>query len=140
MAGSGAAIDTGPTSSTLHDCPWYTDTAGTTGDSGISCATAAGVAKGTITVGATTVPANGCLPTNTTYYTQALTGVTTSSALTWPTPPSGVGSITGFGPSGSTLYFVIAPTSGTYNWQICNSSASPITPGSSTTWNIGAIL
>jgi len=38
LAGTGAGLVTGPKTSVLHDCPWYTDTAGTQGDSaGTGC-------------------------------------------------------------------------------------------------------
>lgn len=42
IKGAGPAVVTGPTTSALHNCPWFTDTIGTTGDSGNPCAGSAG--------------------------------------------------------------------------------------------------
>jgi hypothetical protein len=66
IPGAGAAIATGPTTSTLHDCPWFTDTVGTIGDSGSGCSGGGGLS------GQTT----GYLPKAT-----SSTGSTTSSAI-----------------------------------------------------------
>jgi hypothetical protein len=38
IAGAGATILTGPATSVLHNCAWFTDTVGTIGDSGNGCA------------------------------------------------------------------------------------------------------
>jgi hypothetical protein len=99
----------------------------------------AGVADTTISVGTTAVPANSCLPSNTTYNTVTMSGLTAAMAVTGPTPAASVASVTGFTPASTgQLYFVVVPTAGTLDWQICNPTNAGITPSSSTTWNIGA--
>jgi hypothetical protein len=90
-----------------------------------------------VAVGTTTIPANGCLPTNTTYYTASMVGVTSASTFTF-TPNASVASITGWTPAGPIPYFNAYPTANTLNWQICNNSTPGITPGSTTTWNVSA--
>ncbi|WP_348264072.1 hypothetical protein P8935_05940 [Telmatobacter sp. DSM 110680] len=49
IPGAGAALATGPTTSTLHDCPWFTDTVGTIGDSGSGCNAGGGGLSGQTT-------------------------------------------------------------------------------------------
>ncbi len=92
--------------------------------------------KSTLTVPTTTVAANSC----NTGTAVTITGITSTSSLQLPTPNADPTAITGFSTSGTALYFVIWPTANTYNWKICNNSASSITPGASTTWNVGAIF
>lgn len=91
-----------------------------------------------ITTGTTTIPANSCLPTNSTYYTAAMSGLATTSVVTGPTPTSDVNGVTGFNQAGPTLYFVMKPAANTLNWQLCNNTSSSITPSASITWNVGA--
>lgn len=88
--------------------------------------------KTTWTLGTTAIPANTCsLQTSVT-----LSGVTTSSAISWQ-PSADYTAVTGFSPAGTTIYFYAWPTSNTIHWYACNASASPVTPGGSTTWNVG---
>lgn len=91
-----------------------------------------------ITTGTTAVPANSCLPSNTTYNTATMSGLTATSALFGPTPTTDVNSVTGWNQAGPTLYFVLKPTANTLNWQECNNTSSSITPSASVTWNVGA--
>ena len=95
------------------------------------------VIHATITVGTTSVPANSCLPTGTTYSTATMTGVTTSMtfSFTWSTDYSAV---SGWTPSTPGLYFTSYPTANTLNYQVCNATSTAIVPGSSTTWNVSA--
>jgi hypothetical protein len=95
-----------------------------------------GPSNTTITVGTTAVPANSCLPTNSTFYTATMTGLATTMTLQF-TPNASIASATGWEPSGATLYFNAYPSSGTLNWQVCNNSSASITPAS-TTWNVSA--
>lgn len=88
--------------------------------------------KTTWTLGTTAIPANTCsLQTSVTF-----SGVTTSSAISWQ-PSADYTAVTGFSPAGTTIYFYAWPTSNTIHWYACNASASPVTPGGSTTWNVG---
>jgi hypothetical protein len=36
------------------------------------------------------------------------------------------------------LFFDAWPSANTLNYKVCNNSGASITPGSSTTWNVGA--
>jgi hypothetical protein len=97
---------------------------------------AATMGKSTLTVPTTAVAANSC----NTGTAVTITGIATTSALSWPVPNADPTAVTGFTPSATTLYFVVWPTANTYNWKICNGTASSITPSASTTWNVGAIF
>ena len=91
-----------------------------------------------VTVGTTTVSANSCLPTNTTYYTATLTGLTTSMGILF-TPSTDFSGIIGWNMNeAGQLYFNLYPTAGTVNYQVCNGTGTSITPGSSTVWNVSA--
>jgi hypothetical protein len=97
------------------------------------------VADITITVGTTSVPANSCLPSATTYNTATMTGLTAGMSVIGPTPATSVATVTGFTPASTgQLYFVVVPTSGILDWQICNGTGTAIIPSTSTTWNVGA--
>jgi hypothetical protein len=97
----------------------------------------AGIANIQLTVGTTQVPANGCLPTNTTYNTATMTGAaSTNTAVFWPA--ASLASIAGWTPATPGLYFNGYFTANTLNWQICNNSSTANTPGASTTWNVSA--
>lgn len=87
------------------------------------------------TLSTTAVAANTC----TAQTPVTVPGLTASSSLTW-NPSADYSAVTGFSPSGSSLYFVAWPTTNTINWKVCNASASPITPGSGTAWNVGVIF
>jgi hypothetical protein len=97
ITGAGAAITTGPTTSTLHDCPWFTDTVGTIGDSGSACSAGGGLSGQT----------SGYLPkaTSATGSTAPSTiddGVTTASTITAHEPLNVMGAISAtqtWGPS-----------------------------------------
>jgi hypothetical protein len=66
-----------------------------------------------------------------------MTGLLTTSAIIPPTPTSDTSGITGWGSTGG-LSFTYFVTANTFNYRVCNSTASPITPGGSVTWNVGA--
>jgi hypothetical protein len=91
----------------------------------------------TIAVGTTSVPANSCLPTGTTYSTATMTGVTTAMTFHfgWSADYSAV---SGWTPGTPGLYFTSYPTANTLNYQVCNATGTAIVPGSSTTWNVTA--
>ena len=91
----------------------------------------------TISVGTTSVPANSCLPTGTTYSTATMTGVTTDMTFHfgWSADYSAV---SGWTPGTPGLYFTAYPTANTLNYQVCNATGTAIVPGSSTTWNVTA--
>ena len=91
--------------------------------------------KTTWTLGTTVINANSCtLQTPIT-----VTGLTILSSITW-NPSADYTAVTGFSPAGASIYFHAWPTANTINWKACNGSASPITPGSATTWNVGVIF
>ena len=130
LAGSGAGITTGPTTSTSGDCAQFTGTAGQIADSGGPCYNP--VANSTLTVGTSAISANSC----TSVSTITMTGTATSSTITI-SPSTDVSAVTGWSPgSGGQLYFVSWPTSNTVHYYTCNPTGSSITPGSSTTWNV----
>lgn len=81
------------------------------------------VASITVTLPTSSVPANTC----TSPATVTMTGVTTSNSFvpTFATDPSAVN---GWGAVGG-LVFTSWPTTNTLNWEVCNQTASPITPG-----------
>jgi hypothetical protein len=66
-----------------------------------------------------------------------MTGLLTTSSIVSPTPTTSTAAVTGWGAVGG-LSFTYYPTSGTFNWSVCNLTATPITPGGSVIWNIGA--
>jgi hypothetical protein len=134
IPGAGAAITTGPATSVLHNCPWFTDTLGTLGDSGSGCGAAGGgIADIQITTGTTAIPGNSCTANTAT----AMTGLLTTSAIVPPTPTSSTTGVVGWGSSGG-LGFSYFPQAGIFNWSVCNPTAVSITPGGSLTWNVGA--
>ncbi len=67
IPGTGSTLTTGPATSTVHDCPWFADTAGTIADSGNPCGSGGGGLSGQTT---------GYLPKAT-----SATGSTTSSHI-----------------------------------------------------------
>ncbi len=79
LAGTGAGITTGPTTTTLNDCVKFGDTAGTLADAGAACGSGNGFP---ITLGSTSVAASSTTP--------SIAGLT----LTSPTI-TGIGSFTG---------------------------------------------
>lgn len=102
---------------------------------GTGCGTPSGtgIANVQITTGTTLIAANTCTSaTNTT-----MTGVATTSAIVPPTPTTDTSAVTGWGSTGG-LYFTYWVTSNTFSWRVCNGTASPITPGGSVSWNVGA--
>lgn len=86
-----------------------------------------------ITTGTTLIGANACTSST----PAAMTGVAVTSAIMPPTPTSDTSAIVGWGSSGG-LSFTYFVTANTFNWRVCNSTASPITPGGSVVWNVGA--
>jgi hypothetical protein len=96
------------------------------------------ISRGTVTVPTTAVSANSCNSLT----GIGLVGLGTSDAFADPTPTADVTGVTGFGPSAPGLYFapVITAASntaaGSVVYKLCNSTASSITPSSSSTWNI----
>ena len=90
-----------------------------------------------ITIATTTIPANSCLPSATTYYTATMAGLTATmtASFTWST---NYASVTGWSPAGGTLYFTTYPTAGVLEYQVCNNTSTSITLSSSTVWNVSA--
>jgi hypothetical protein len=66
-----------------------------------------------------------------------MTGLTTTSAIIPPTPTTSTAAVTGWGSVGG-LSFTYYLTANTFNWSVCNTTATSITPGGSLTWNVGA--
>jgi hypothetical protein len=89
-----------------------------------------GIANIQITTGTTLIAANTCTSSTGT----TMTGVATTSSFS-VTPTTDTSAVTGWGSTGG-LSFTFFPTSNTFNWRVCNTTASPITPGGSVTWNI----
>jgi hypothetical protein len=118
-----------------------TATTQTTGDSSTKIATdafvaaalPAVVADSSVLVGTAAIAANTCTSTS----TVSMLGVTTATAFFF-TPTADVSAITGWGPGGAQLFFDAWPSANTLNYKVCNNSGASITPGSSTTWNVGA--
>jgi hypothetical protein len=123
---SGVSIVALPSASTVGGSPICTTATGCTSYS-------PGPSDTTLTVGGITVLANTC----TSVSTITMTGLTASMTLTI-SPSTDISGVTGWGPSGSTLYFISWPTSNTLNYYVCNPTGSTITTGSSTTWNVSA--
>lgn len=100
-----------------------------------SCGGSAGlIANIQITVGTTAIGANTCA----TAATPTMTGLATTSVVSI-TPASDVSSTTGWTPgTAGQLYFTAWPTANTLNYKVCNPTSASITPGASTTWNVGA--
>jgi hypothetical protein len=90
-----------------------------------------------VTIAATAVPANSCLPSSTTYYTVAMTGLTATMTANF-TPSANYASVTGWSAAGGALYFNAYPTAGTLEYQICNNTTAAITPSEATVWNVSA--
>ena len=86
-----------------------------------------------ITTGTTAVPANTC----TTNTPTTMTGLLTTSSIIPPAPTTSTAAVTGWGAVGG-LSFTYYPTANTFNWSVCNTTATSITPGGSLTWNVGA--
>lgn len=105
---------------------------GSVTDSGAPCG-ATSIADIQITTGTTLIAANTCTSNTAT----TMTGLLTTSAVIPPTPTSDTSAVTGWGASGG-LSFTYTPTANTFNWRVCNTTGSSITPGSSITWNVGA--
>jgi hypothetical protein len=93
------------------------------------------VANSSLTVSSsTTVSANSCNGP----YTVSMSGVTTGMTFNL-TATSDTHAITGWGsPSTGVLYFTDWPTANTFNYYICNNTASSITTGGAVTFNIAA--
>jgi fibronectin-binding autotransporter adhesin len=125
LAGSGAGITTGPTSSTSGDVVTYTGTAGQTQDSGTpltSLVTA--LASGSQALGTSAIASGACATT----IQVAVTGGTTSDTATL-TPTTDPNTVTGYKASASgALYVNSFMTSGELNIEVCNNTGSSITP------------
>jgi hypothetical protein len=67
--------------------------------------------------------------------TVTMTGVTTTMAFS-ASPTTNPAAVTGWGSSGG-LVLWMRPTANTLNWQVCNQTASSITPGA-LTMNVSA--
>lgn len=104
---------------------------------GNNCPSSAGVADVPITVSMTTVPANSCLPSNATFNTTTMAGLTSNMTLTF-TWSTDYHNVIGFDPTQPGLKIVGYPLSGSFNWLVCNNTANPITPSQPTIWNVSA--
>ena len=93
------------------------------------------IANSTLTVtSGTVVNANSCNGP----YTVSMTGVTTGMTFQ-VTATSDTHAVTGWGaPAAGVLYITDYPTAGTFNYYVCNNSASSITTGGSVTFNVSA--
>ena len=91
------------------------------------------VANIQITTGTTPIAGNTC----TTNTATTMTGLTTTSAIIPPTPTTSTAAVTGWGSVGG-LSFTYYATAGVFNWSVCNTTATSITPGGSRVWNVGA--
>lgn len=94
-----------------------------------------GPADTTITVSTSTISANSCSSVTTT----TMSGLATTMTVTI-SPSTDVSAVTGWSPgTDGQLYFTAWPsTSNTMSWYVCNPTASSITPGASTVWNVSA--
>lgn len=77
----------------------------------------------TVTLPTSSVGANSC----TSPATATMTGVTTANSFV-PTFTSDPSAVNGWGATGG-LVFTSWPSSNTLNWEVCNQTANPITPG-----------
>jgi hypothetical protein len=93
------------------------------------------VANTTLTVStSTTVSGNACNGP----YTVSMTGVATTMTFNL-TATTDTHAVTGWGaPAAGVLYITDWPTSGTFNYYVCNNTASSITTGGAVTFNISA--
>jgi hypothetical protein len=132
LAGAGAGITTGPTSSTSGDAVEYSGTSGQTADSGIAMPSAAGnatitqtIASGTATLGTASINSGQCA----TVVTVSATGVATTDNIMADFNADPTGTV-GYEPStGGMLTIVKYPTSGNVNFKVCNNTLNPIVPG-----------
>ena len=94
-----------------------------------------GVADIRITVGTTTIPANSCLPTNTTYTSTPMPGLraTMVPMFAWSDDYSSV-----WTPAFSALYFTSYAVDDTLLYQVCNASGIGLTLGSTVVWNVSS--
>jgi hypothetical protein len=95
----------------------------------------AGQSNSTLTVtSGTVVNANACNGP----YTVSMTGVTTGMTFQ-VTATSDTHAVTGWGaPAAGILYITDYPTAGTFNYYVCNNSASSITTSAAVTFNVSA--
>lgn len=114
-------------------------TTGVTAAGNGNCATpGSGIANITITVGTSSIPANGCSAAP---ITAAMTGVYIGppGASFSFTPSSDISGVSGWSPSATgQLYFIAWPSANVLNYKICNPTSSSLAPGSSTTWFVSA--
>lgn len=91
------------------------------------------VASGTATLGTTAIASGACA----TVVTVTATGAASTDSIIW-NPNASIKAVTGYAPSTSGgLNVAPYPTSGNVNFDVCNSSASSITPGAVTlNWRI----
>lgn len=91
------------------------------------------VASGTATLGTTAIASGACA----TVVTVTATGAASTDSIIW-NPNASIKAVTGYAPSTSGGLNVAAyPTSGNVSFDVCNSSASSITPGAVTlNWRI----
>jgi hypothetical protein len=132
-----------PTPYIIHGWPgsetagcFYNDGSGNT--SWVACSGSSGPANITVTIGTGAVGANSCLPTNSTYYTATMTGLTTGMVPVFA-PSTDYSGTAGWNQSSSgQLYFNPYPTAGVLEYQVCNGTGTEIAPGGSTVWNVSA--
>lgn len=91
-----------------------------------------GIANSSFAVGTSAISANAC----TVAATVSMPGLTASSALII-SPAADLSGVTGWGSTGG-LVVDAWPTSGTFNYKVCNQTNSSITPSGSATFNVGA--
>ncbi len=91
------------------------------------------IASGTATLGTSSISSAACA----TVVTVSASGVEATDAIIW-TPNASIKAVTGYTPSTSGGLSIAAyPTSGDVNFDVCNWSGSPITPGAVTlNWRV----
>ena len=98
------------------------------------CSAGGGPVDIQITTGVGVLAAHACTaPTAAT-----MTGLLATSAIIGPTPTTSTTGVTGWDAANPALAFNFYVQANTFNWWYCNGSVSPVTPGGSVTWNVGA--
>jgi hypothetical protein len=128
--GGGAAIPTGPTTSTAGHVATFINSSGQIQDSGLTLNTIANIQISVI--GGTPIAANTC---SADLGPATMTGLLTTSTILF-TPSVDVSAVTGFGSTGG-ISIVPWPAANALHYRYCNQTGSSVTPGT-VTWNVSA--
>lgn len=111
----------------------FTQRAGAVIPQNATAASSTTVASGTSALGTSSISSAGCA----TVVTTTASGVAATDSITW-TPNASIKAVTGYAPvTTGGLSIAAYPTSGNVNFDVCNWSASPITPGAVTlNWRV----